>query len=134
MSEDQDVKEMFDATRHVDSAMVPPFDEVLVGLSNVSESHADGEPGTTHSARLVSILAAIVVSVLVATFIRSRGPNNSARTDAQAIGQICDELTARIATKDLRLPQEDIREMEWTTSTDTLLPIGFLRFDGEENR
>ena len=134
MSEDHDLKKMFDATRHVDSAGVPPFDEVLVGLSSVSESNANGERGTTHSARIVPILAAIAVSVLVATFIRSHGPNDSARTDALAIDQICDELTARLAVQDLRLRQEDIREMEWTTSTDTLLPVGFSHVDGEENR
>lgn len=122
MSRHKETKDMFDALRRVDSAMTPPFDQLLESLSDDAESSARAGHTRSQAARFAAIITTIAASVVFAAFIiRSGTPDDLNQPDAQSIQQICDELSARIGGLEPR--QQDIQEMDWTTSTDTLLPI-----------
>lgn len=129
MSEDIDLQQMFQATREIDEAMAPSFDELKAMQPVESEARPltvdPGPKSSPISVALSAIAAYVVVGISFWIYARlTETPQRSVSPHEQMVklDQICDSLLATLDQSEFE------PEMEWPTETDTLIPFETLSF------
>jgi len=140
VSEDRDLRRLFDAQRTMDEALAPSFDDLHTEVF-VSPSVSRGSPVHESPARPVAVaLLAIALSGAVGYFTWTgiRQPDEplapaTAQADLQELNRVCDSLLITIReldrAADTRPNPVTTPEMEWPTGTDSLMPFNALTFN-----
>lgn len=148
MSEDSDLKRMFDAQRKIDEGLAPAFDEIH------AKSLASRDASPVKSARkspslAIAMVSTAIVLLIVIGFFSWRNIRNipqpdephvasPPQTDLQKLSHACDSLLATIRQMDsaaiTQLTQESGQEMEWPTGTDSLIPFATLTMNTRNSR
>ena len=139
VSEDSDLKQMFDAQRKIDEAIAPSFDDMQV------KSHPSPADSTTatpfmplprYAATLVIASLALLVVFVFSNYPQreSRRVSSMEQVDEQRLNRLCDSLLVAIERLDSRsrptVGQESkIQRMEWPTVTDSLIPFDTFSFN-----
>ena len=134
MSEDNDLRRMFDAQREMDQKFAPSFDEIR------GESAIRQAPLPTRRPAPVTVLACalsllILVGVIVWSRLGSQTDQVSAITtqvpvELQHLNRVCDSMLLTIQNVEFsdstQTTRETADEIEWPTVTKSLLPFDSL--------
>ncbi len=145
MSNDSDLKRMFDDQRKVDEGLAPSFDDIHA--ASVA-SHNNSPGSIVHQSLSLSFVVAgsvIGLSVVIAILAWTYTPQPDVsylpartQTDLRKLHQTCDALLVTIREMDspasTQSSQETDWEMEWSTETDVLIPFDTLSFNIRTSR
>lgn len=119
INSDANLKQMFDATRHVDRAMAPSFEDL--DLAPRVRAGAEDSVTARRSGGLAVSVAGLALAAVIGLFgfAQLQGPANSEQAavedDLRELNELCESLLVAI--------HEPADEMRWPTETDSLLPV-----------
>ena len=140
MTDDSDLKRMFDAQRKIDKGRAPSFEDIH-SVSSVSRDTSPGRSVNESASLLVAVTVSVIaLSVVIAIFTWTNIPQPdvqralpTTQTDLQKLYQVCDSLLVTISemdsTTNARPNHETDEEMDWPTETDSLIPFDTLSFN-----